>query len=456
MLCLLSQMKERTPLTALAKAMTGVGPTKDFVGALRARMAETGYPALIAEVKKASPSRGVIQPNFDPVMLSAIVEALSCTIVDIIVHVQQLFKFGIIKCLWRKHACSLFLNYFYQLCFCVSFITALTREFLVDCAYLMRVIQSSVLWWIVPLVTHPCQQCFVVVFLSEHQEARFARTYLINYFPHCVVLNAGANCTGLWKRWSCLFECTDRLEVFPRRIWELETDPRCWGSSTLVPKIQMARVEWFSRGHWGHSERVRSPCACCLDVHFHRAWTSSHTYSLLMCTSNNLYDVCASVKTEKLFRWYNQCPLLCKEFIIDAWQIYKARVSGADAVLLIAAVLPDQDLAYMSKIAKALGMAALIEVCTAIPPIMPLRRIRISLNLKRGDCSEKYERRSRLCKVTKSLMLLEACVWTIIHLRITNQEFCSLWCYRLLFPNWLSHRNWVMWFFDKYWGRASI
>jgi indole-3-glycerol phosphate synthase len=52
---------------------------------------------------------------------------------------------------------------------------------------------------------------------------------------------------------------------------------------------------------------------------------------------------------------------LCKEFI-----------SGADAVLLIAAVLPDQDLAYMSKIAKALGMAALIEVYTAILSILPL------------------------------------------------------------------------------------
>lgn len=57
-----------------------------------------------------------------------------------------------------------------------------------------------------------------------------------------------------------------------------------------------------------------------------------------------------------------KCPLLCKEFVIDAWQIYYARSKGADAILLIAAVLPDLDLRYMTKICKMLGMAALIEV----------------------------------------------------------------------------------------------
>ncbi|CAD5181721.1 unnamed protein product [Musa acuminata subsp. malaccensis] len=57
-----------------------------------------------------------------------------------------------------------------------------------------------------------------------------------------------------------------------------------------------------------------------------------------------------------------ECPLLCKEFIIDSWQIYNARSKGADAVLLIAGVLPDLDIKYMTMICRELGLAALIEV----------------------------------------------------------------------------------------------
>ncbi|AFY35797.1 indole-3-glycerol phosphate synthase TrpC [Calothrix sp. PCC 7507] len=55
-------------------------------------------------------------------------------------------------------------------------------------------------------------------------------------------------------------------------------------------------------------------------------------------------------------------PLLCKEFIIYPYQMYLARVQGADAVLLIAAILSDQDLQYFVKIANTLNMAVLIEV----------------------------------------------------------------------------------------------
>lgn len=57
-------------------------------------------------------------------------------------------------------------------------------------------------------------------------------------------------------------------------------------------------------------------------------------------------------------------PLLCKDFIIYPYQMQWARLHGADAVLLIAAVLSDQDLQYFLKIVKALRMTALIEVHT--------------------------------------------------------------------------------------------
>jgi indole-3-glycerol phosphate synthase len=57
-------------------------------------------------------------------------------------------------------------------------------------------------------------------------------------------------------------------------------------------------------------------------------------------------------------------PLLCKEFIIYPYQIYLARAKGADAVLLIAAILSDRDLQYFLKIINSLGMTALIEVHT--------------------------------------------------------------------------------------------
>jgi len=57
-------------------------------------------------------------------------------------------------------------------------------------------------------------------------------------------------------------------------------------------------------------------------------------------------------------------PLLCKDFVIYPYQIYQARIKGADAVLLIAAILSDRDLQYFVKIANVLRMTTLIEVHT--------------------------------------------------------------------------------------------
>ena len=63
-----------------------------------------------------------------------------------------------------------------------------------------------------------------------------------------------------------------------------------------------------------------------------------------------------------LVRQAVEIPLLCKEFIIYPYQIYLARVKGADAILLIAAILKDSDLQYFIKIILSLGMTPLVEV----------------------------------------------------------------------------------------------
>ncbi|XP_020274423.1 indole-3-glycerol phosphate synthase, chloroplastic isoform X2 [Asparagus officinalis] len=158
----ISQLKERKPLSVLNKALNHAPPVRDFVGALRASYQRTCMPALIAEVKKASPSRGVLREDFDPIQI--------------------------------------------------------------------------------------------------------AKAYERN----------GA---------TCLSVLTD---------------------------------EKYFQGSFENLEAIRR----------------------------------VGVK----------CPLLCKEFIIDAWQIYYARSKGADAILLIAAVLPDLDIKYMAKICSKLGMTALVEV----------------------------------------------------------------------------------------------
>ncbi|KAH1093193.1 hypothetical protein AAZX31_14G051500 [Glycine max] len=157
-----SQLKERKPLGVLKKALENAPPARDFIGALKAANERTGLPGLIAEVKKASPSRGILREDFDPVEIAKAYE------------------------------------------------------------------------------------------------------------------KGGA---------ACLSVLTD---------------------------------EKYFKGSFENLEAIRK----------------------------------AGIK----------CPLLCKEFIIDAWQLYYARTKGADAVLLIAAVLPDLDIKYMIKICKLLGLTALVEV----------------------------------------------------------------------------------------------
>lgn len=69
-----------------------------------------------------------------------------------------------------------------------------------------------------------------------------------------------------------------------------------------------------------------------------------------------------SITDLQVARIETDLPLLRKEFIIDEYQIYQARIAGADAILLIAALLDAAKVRRFTSVAHQLGMEVLLEM----------------------------------------------------------------------------------------------
>ena len=75
-------------------------------------------------------------------------------------------------------------------------------------------------------------------------------------------------------------------------------------------------------------------------------------------------------------------PVLRKDFIFHPYQVHEARAAGADALLLIAAVLKDKEMADLLALTRKLGMTALIEVHNKqeLERVLPLQPRLVGLN----------------------------------------------------------------------------
>ncbi|MGB0466693.1 MAG: indole-3-glycerol phosphate synthase TrpC [Pontibacterium sp.] len=157
-----------------------------------------------------------------------------------------------------------------------------------------------------------------------------------------------------------------------------ETDPRGFADS-------MARAMAEGRSAVIAEAKKASPSKGVIREHFvpadiARSYEAGGASCLSVLTDADFFQGSEAYLQEA--RAACSLPVIRKDFIVDAYQVYEARAMGADCILLIVAALSDEKLAELNNLAHELGMDVLVEVHGAdeLERALPLNNRLIGIN----------------------------------------------------------------------------
>ena len=148
-------------------------------------------------------------------------------------------------------------------------------------------------------------------------------------------------------------EVAERKELYPIKLLE---NSLYFSSPTVSLKKYLARED--KSGIIAEFKR-KSPSKGIINAYADVEETSigymrAGASALSVLTDSHFFG--GSGEDLKTARKFNFCPILRKDFTIDAYQVYEARSMGADAILLIAEILSEKEVKQLAELAKSLEM----------------------------------------------------------------------------------------------------
>lgn len=153
-------------------------------------------------------------------------------------------------------------------------------------------------------------------------------------------------------------EVNQRKRIFPSAYWE--SSPLFERKTKSLAKSLKASNSGIIAEHKRRSPSKQNINSSLSVEKVARGYESAGVCGMSILTDGKYFG--GSLDDLTIVRAVSDFPLLRKEFIIDEYQIIEAKAFGADAILLIAAILSPQEILSFSKTAKSLGLDVLLEV----------------------------------------------------------------------------------------------